>query len=75
MRLLKMQQLTDREIRLLRYALGFLRTSLDDDLRLEVAQEMAPETQRNGEPLPDVAGAIVKLLEKLPRTGTSAREQ
>ena len=64
-----MPQLTDREVRLVRYALGFLRTSLDPDLRTEAAQEMAPETQHTGEPLPDVSAAIGVLLDKLPVVG------
>ncbi|MDY3551362.1 hypothetical protein R5W24_000438 [Gemmata sp. JC717] len=60
-----MTQLTDREVRLLCYALDFLRSSLDPDLMTEAAQEMAPETQQTGEPLPDVPGAITRLLDKL----------
>jgi hypothetical protein len=62
-----METLTDREFRLVRYALGFLQASLDPDLLIEAAQEMAPETQHTGEPLPDVAAGITSLLQKLPR--------
>lgn len=60
-----MNDLTDRELRLLRYALGFLSVNLDADLTIEAAQEMAPETQHTGDPLPDVPAAIASLTEKL----------
>lgn len=62
-------ELTEREIRLVRYALGFLQTSLDPGLAIEAAQEIAPETQSTGEPLPDVPAAIAGVLRKLPRVG------
>jgi hypothetical protein len=64
-----MQELTEREIRLIRYALHFLKSSLDPDLSAEAAQEMAPETQQTGEPLSNVPAAIDSLLNKLPRVG------
>ena len=62
-----MTDFTDRELRLLRYSLGYLSVSLDADLTVEAAQEMAPETQHSGEPLPDVPAAIASLTEKLRR--------
>jgi hypothetical protein len=68
-------ELTDREIRLVRYALGFLRSSLDRDLLVEVGQEIAPETQHTGEPLPDVPEAIETLLKRVPLTRRSATAQ
>lgn len=58
-------ELTTREARLVRYALGFLESSLDDSLVIEVAQETAPETQASGEPLPDVRELIKVIREKL----------
>lgn len=66
-------ELTEREVRLVRYALLFLRSSLDADLTVEAAQEMAPETQHTGDPLPDVPEAIAAVLQKLPRVGQSTR--
>ena len=54
-----------RELRLLRYALGFLESSLDPDLTVEAAQELAPETQATNDPLPDVRDLIHRLKSKL----------
>ncbi len=63
-------ELTEREIRLVRYALGFLQSALDPDLSVEAAQEIAPETQLTGAALPDVPTMIATLLQKLPRTSS-----
>jgi hypothetical protein len=60
-----MLDLTRREARLLRYALGFLESSLDESLLVEAAQEAAPETQTSGEPLPDVHRLIEVIRMKL----------
>jgi hypothetical protein len=67
-----METLTPRELRLVRYALAFLKTELDTDLSVEAAQEMAPETQASGEPLPDVATAIDATRGKVERLLGSA---
>ena len=66
-------ELTERETRLVRYALLFLRSSLAAALTVEAAQEMAPDTQRTGTPLPDVPEAIAAVLQKLPHAGQAAR--
>lgn len=58
--------LTGRESRLVAYALGFLRSSLDGDLEIEVAQEVAPETQDSGEALPDVKQLIDFVAARFP---------
>ena len=55
----------NRELRLLRYALGFLESSLDPDLAIEAAQETWPDTQTTGQPLPDVREQIQQLKSKL----------
>jgi hypothetical protein len=68
-----MEPLTSRELRLLRYSLGFLQSELDADLQVEVAQEMAPETQATGEPLPNVRDAIRDLQAKLGQRLDAAR--
>lgn len=60
-----MRELSDREVRLLRYALGFPESLLDKELIIEAAQEAAPETQRSGEPLPDVRELIAAARRKL----------
>ena len=54
-----------REVRLIRYALGFLEVSLDRDLLVEAAQEVYPETAESREPLPDVRVLIESLRRKL----------
>lgn len=61
-----------REMRLIRYALGYLEVSLNGDLEVEAAQEVAPETQRSGEPLPDVRELIKSLRQKLVTAGTKS---
>jgi hypothetical protein len=58
-------ELSDREARLVRYALGYLESSLDDALTTEAAQEIAPDTQATGEPLPNVQEMIRRLRSKL----------
>ena len=58
-------KLSEREVRLVRYALEFLESSLDANLAAEAGQEIAPETQTSGEPLPDVQVMIRRLKLKL----------
>ncbi len=58
-------ELSEREMRLVRYALEFLETSLDAHLSIEVGQEIAPDTQTSGEPLPDAQAAIRSLKSRL----------
>ena len=60
-----MTELSVQELRLVRYALIHLKSSLDAGLAVEVAQEVAPETQSTGEDLPDVVTLITTTLGKL----------